>query len=88
MHSKMVRVRSSLFAFVVGLTVAVAFAGCGSAKPEVAVHMTKTQMRAYAARESLGDVTETDGDVLTAALRGEAARQSFAGEPKSGEPGD
>ena len=57
-------------------------------KPEVAVHMTKTQMRAYSARESLGDVTETDGDVLTAALRGEVARQSFGSGPKSGESGD
>lgn len=47
------------------------------AKPEVAVHMTKTQLRAYARRAALGDVTETDGDQLVAASRGAAARRSF-----------
>jgi enoyl-CoA hydratase/carnithine racemase len=40
-----------------------------AAKPEVAVHMTKTQFRAYAARAVLGDVTETDGDILMGATR-------------------
>ena len=48
-----------------------------AAKPEVAVHMTKTQFRAYARRAVLGDVTETDGDQLVAASRGAAARKSF-----------
>jgi enoyl-CoA hydratase/carnithine racemase len=47
------------------------------AKPELAVHMTKTQFRAYAHRASFGDVTETDGDVLLAASRTAVARQSF-----------
>ncbi len=48
-----------------------------AAKPEVAVHMTKTQMRSYAARGRLGDVTETDGDVLRGALHTAQARESF-----------
>lgn len=46
-------------------------------KPEAAVHMTKTQFRAYASRAALGDVTETDGDVLLAASRSAIARMSF-----------
>jgi enoyl-CoA hydratase/carnithine racemase len=48
-----------------------------AAKPEAAVHMTKTQFRAYGARAALGDVTETDGDQLVAAARGAVARRSF-----------
>ena len=48
------------------------------AKPEIAVHMTKTQFRAYAYRAALGDVTETDGDVLLAAARTAVARASFS----------
>jgi enoyl-CoA hydratase/carnithine racemase len=48
-----------------------------AAKPETAVHMTKTQFRAYAARAALGDVSETDGDQLVAASRSEMARRSF-----------
>jgi enoyl-CoA hydratase/carnithine racemase len=48
-----------------------------AAKPEVAVHMTKTQFRAYANRSVLGDVTETDGDLLLEASRLGVARQSF-----------
>ena len=47
------------------------------AKPEVAVHMTKTQFRAYAQRETLGDMTESDGDMLTSASRGPVAKRSF-----------
>ena len=49
-----------------------------AAKPELAVHMTKTQFRAYALRGALGNVTETDGDVLMGASRTAVARQSFA----------
>jgi enoyl-CoA hydratase/carnithine racemase len=45
--------------------------------PEVAVHMTKTQLRAYAARAALGDVAEADGDLLVEASRGGRARESF-----------
>lgn len=51
-----------------------------AAKPEIAVHMTKTQLRAYALAARLGDVTESDGDLLLAASRLGAARQAFAGE--------
>lgn len=50
------------------------------AKPEIAVHMTKTQLRAYAARARLGDFTESDGDALQAASRLGAARLAFAGD--------
>ena len=46
-------------------------------KPEVAVHMTKTQFRAYRHTGALGDVSETDGDVLMSALRSGAALASF-----------
>ena len=46
-------------------------------KPEGAVHMTKTQFRAYARRAALGDVTESDGDLLLAASRSAVARDSF-----------
>ena len=52
--------------------------------PEVAVHMTKTQMRAYALRERLGDVSEADGDQLGSASHGAAARASFQASPGSG----
>jgi enoyl-CoA hydratase/carnithine racemase len=56
-----------------------------SALPEVAVHMTKTQLRAYAARASLGDVTESDGDLLLEASRSGRARESFrADDPLEG----
>lgn len=48
-----------------------------AAKPEIAVHMTKTQFRAYAALSRLGDLTETDGDALTAASRLGVARHAF-----------
>ena len=48
-----------------------------AAKPEIAVHMAKTQFRAYAASVVLGDPSETDGDLLMAAGRSGAARKSF-----------
>ncbi len=48
-----------------------------AAKPEIAVHMTKTQLRAYAQRAALGDVSESDGDLLLAASRVGAARAAF-----------
>lgn len=48
-----------------------------AAKPEIAVHMTKTQLRAYARTARLGDVTEGDGDLLAAASRLGAARRTF-----------
>jgi enoyl-CoA hydratase/carnithine racemase len=48
-----------------------------AAKPEVAVHMTKSQLRAQSLRGLLGDVSETDGDLLLGASRSAAARASF-----------
>ncbi len=48
-----------------------------AAKPELAVHMAKTQFRAYAASAVLGDPSETDGDLLLAAGRSDTARTSF-----------
>lgn len=50
------------------------------AMPEVAVHMTKTQLRAYGARGRLGDLGEGDGDLLMAASRIGTARASFGGD--------
>lgn len=38
-----------------------------ASQPEWATHMTKTQFRAYGRAQSLGDVTEGDGDLLSAA---------------------
>jgi enoyl-CoA hydratase/carnithine racemase len=38
-----------------------------AAKPELAIHMAKTQLRALARRAALGDTTETDGDLLLGA---------------------
>jgi len=52
-----------------------------AAKPEMAVHMTKTQLRAYARRASLGDVTESDGDLLAGGMRSASAGGRF-GLPK------
>jgi methylglutaconyl-CoA hydratase len=48
-----------------------------AAKPEIAVHMTKTQMRALASRARLGDVSETDGDLMLEASREGVAREAF-----------
>lgn len=48
-----------------------------AAKPEVAVHMTKTQLRAYARAATLGDVSEADADLLLEASRSGVARESF-----------
>jgi enoyl-CoA hydratase/carnithine racemase len=44
-------------------------------KPEVAVHMTKTQLRSYAQLMKLGDVRETDGDVIARAVRGDLSEE-------------
>lgn len=54
-----------------------------AAKPEMAISMTKSQLRAYARATSLGDVSETDGDLLDRAARSESARGLF-GLPKKG----
>jgi enoyl-CoA hydratase/carnithine racemase len=48
-----------------------------AAKPELAVHMAKSQLRALGRRAVQGDVSEADGDLLLAAARSAAARASF-----------
>jgi enoyl-CoA hydratase/carnithine racemase len=48
-----------------------------AAKPEVAVHMAKSQLRAHALLARLGNLTEFDGDLLQSASRGERGRSSF-----------
>ncbi len=48
-----------------------------AAKPDFAVHATKTQFRAYARGALFGDVTETDGDMLSEASRSQMAKASF-----------
>ena len=40
-----------------------------AAKPEVAVHMAKSQLRAHSLLARLGDLTELDGDLLQSASR-------------------
>jgi enoyl-CoA hydratase/carnithine racemase len=40
-----------------------------AAKPEVAVHMAKSQLRAHGLLARLGDLTELDGDLLQSASR-------------------
>lgn len=47
-------------------------------KPEMAVYMTKTQLRSYARMARLGDVSETDGDMIDVAMRSESASGRFA----------
>jgi enoyl-CoA hydratase/carnithine racemase len=51
-------------------------------KPEVAVYMTKTQLRGYARRASLGDITESDGDMIGIAGRSKSMQQRFGGFEK------
>ncbi len=46
-------------------------------KPAWAVHMTKTQFRAYAQAMPLGDVSEADGDLLAAAAGEDPGRFVF-----------
>lgn len=46
--------------------------------PELAVSMTKTQLRAYSRIDSLGDASETDGDMLQRAMRSEDAAGRFS----------
>lgn len=47
------------------------------AKPELAVYMTKTQMRAYSRINTLGDASETDGDMLQRGMRSDDAMAKF-----------
>ncbi len=46
-------------------------------KPELAVHMTKTQLRGYARRAALGDESETDGDLIALARNSPEMRALF-----------
>ncbi len=50
------------------------------AKPETAVHMTKTQLRGYARLGTLGDATEADGDLISEAARDPAFSARMRGE--------
>lgn len=52
-----------------------------AAKPEWAVHMSKTQFQAYARTAVLGDVTALDGDLLRTAAAEDPTR--FAWRPKT-----
>lgn len=57
-----------------------------AAKPVWAVHMTKTQFRAYAQMLPLGDVTESDGDLLAAAASEDPLRFAFPAERQPSSP--
>lgn len=47
-------------------------------KPELALHMAKTNLRGYARRAALGDASEADGDMIAVAARSTHARSRFA----------
>jgi enoyl-CoA hydratase/carnithine racemase len=47
------------------------------ALPETALHMAKTQMRAYNRQAAMGDVSEADADQLELARRAPGARERF-----------
>jgi enoyl-CoA hydratase/carnithine racemase len=51
-------------------------------KPELALHMSKTQLRGYAQRTGLGDASEADGDLIALASSGRAARARFSNWPR------
>lgn len=51
-----------------------------AAKPEWALHMSKTQFRGYAQRSTLGDLTEGDADLLLAATMQDPTRFRFPDE--------
>ena len=51
-------------------------------KPELAVHMTKTQLRGYARAAALGDASEADGDLIGAALSSPGVRDRFRMKPE------
>jgi enoyl-CoA hydratase/carnithine racemase len=52
-----------------------------AAKPPWAVHMTKTQFRAYERRDFLGDLTEADGDLITVSTSEDPSRFAFGQKP-------
>ena len=47
-------------------------------KPELAVYMTKTQLRGYARLTALGDASEADVDMIGGATRSASAAGRFA----------
>jgi enoyl-CoA hydratase/carnithine racemase len=47
-------------------------------KPELAVYMTKTQLRAYSRIHALGDASETDADMLQRGMQSEDASGRFS----------
>ena len=51
-----------------------------AAKPPWALHMSKTQFRAYGRTSVLGDVTEGDGDLLGLATAADPGRFAFPGK--------
>ena len=52
-------------------------------KPELALHMAKTNLRGYARLRSLGDASEADGDLITVAQGSADFRQRFSMKPGS-----
>jgi enoyl-CoA hydratase/carnithine racemase len=54
-----------------------ALAERAAAVPDLSLRMTKTQFRAYAATQVLGDVTQLETSLLLEALGSEAARTNF-----------
>lgn len=50
-----------------------------AAKPELAMSMTMSQLRAYGAPSTLGALGELDGDLLSSASRSDEARRAFGG---------
>lgn len=59
-----------------------------ASKPEMAVYMTKTQLRGYARMANLGDATEADSDLINIALQSESGGGLFAmpkGKPRKSE---
>ncbi len=57
-------------------------------KPELALHMAKTNLRGYARLRSLGDASETDGDLYALAQSSEEFRQRFSMKPGSNSSDD
>lgn len=56
-------------------------------KPELALHMAKTNLRGYARLRSLGDASEADGDLFTLAQSSEDYLERFSMKPATN-PGD
>ena len=52
-------------------------------KPELALHMAKTNLRGYARLRSLGDASEADGDLITVAQGSGDFQQRFGMKPGS-----